>query len=66
LGEALANRGDRRHFVRVRVAADGRVCSAGRQTSHALSSLAAADGLVDLAPGEMHPAGTTVPVLDWA
>lgn len=65
LAEALANRGDRRHFVRVRVAADGRVFSAGRQASHALSSLAEAGGLVDLTAGETHAAGTTVKVLDW-
>jgi molybdopterin molybdotransferase len=65
LAEALANRGDRRHFVRVRVAADGRVVSAGRQASHALSSLAEANGLVDLNAGETLPAGTTVRVLDW-
>lgn len=65
LGEALANRGDRRHFVRVRVDSEGRVFSAGRQASHALSSLAEADGLVDLAAGEIHPAGSTVNVLDW-
>ena len=65
LGEALANRGDRRHFVRVRVDAGGRVDSAGRQASHSLSSLAEADGLVDLAAGQTLPAGTTVSVLDW-
>lgn len=66
LGEALANRGDRRHFVRVRVDPGGHVFSAGRQASHALSSLAVAGGLVDLPAGQIHPAGTTVSVLDWA
>jgi len=66
LGEMLANRGDRRHFVRVCVDASGRVFSAGRQASHALSSLAEADGLVDLTAGQVHPVGTTVNVLDWA
>ena len=66
LAEVLGNRGDRRHFARVRADAEGQVFSAGRQASHALSSLAAANGLVDLAPGERLPVGTTVKVLSLA
>ena len=50
LGESISNPGDRRHFVRVRVGADGKIFSAGKQSSHALSSLAAADGLLDVPP----------------
>ncbi|MFI5337853.1 MAG: gephyrin-like molybdotransferase Glp, partial [Opitutales bacterium] len=37
LAEPLTNRGERRHFVRVRLARDGQVFSAGLQASHALS-----------------------------
>ncbi len=65
LAESLTNRGDRRHFVRVRRNADGQVVSAGRQASHALSSLAQANGLVDLCAGEIQPTGAVVKVLGW-
>lgn len=65
LGEPLANTGDRRHFLRVRVDREGNAFSAGKQASHALASLAAADGLVDLAPATQLPAGTKVTVLRW-
>src|SRR6185436_9341086 len=51
LGEPLSNAGDRRHFMRVRVDDAGKVFSAGRQASHALASLAAANGLLSLPPG---------------
>ena len=57
LAEAFANHGDRRHFMRVRVDENGIVRSAGAQASHLLSSLAAANGLIEvpsnttLAPG---------------
>ncbi|MBI5799680.1 MAG: molybdopterin molybdotransferase MoeA [Verrucomicrobia bacterium] len=63
LAGALANRGDRRHFVRVRVDAEGRVHSAGTQESHMMHSLAAANGLVDAPPATTLAAGTTVRVL---
>lgn len=59
----LSNRGDRRHFVRVRVAADGTVRSGGTQASHMLHSLAVANGLVDLPPETTLAAGTLVNVL---
>jgi molybdopterin molybdotransferase len=65
VGESLTNRGDRRHFMRVRVDASGKVWSAGTQASHALRSLAAADGLVDVPPHGMLAAGTLVRVLSW-
>ena len=63
LAEALVNRGDRRHFVRVRVDAEGRVHSAGTQASHMLHSLAAANGLVDVPPATTLAAGAAVSVL---
>ncbi|MFO1513633.1 MAG: gephyrin-like molybdotransferase Glp [Verrucomicrobiota bacterium] len=63
LGEAIANPGDRRHFVRVRMDEGGIVFSAGKQASHVLASLAVADGLLDLSPQTTLPAGTTVRVL---
>ncbi len=65
LAEPLVNRGDRRHFMRVRVDAAGQVRSAGRQGSHLLSSLAQADGLVDVPPGKTLDAGSPVTVLRW-
>ena len=65
LAEALANTGDRRHFMRVRGEAGGKVFSAGLQAAHALRSLAAAEGLVDVPPHTTLAAGTTVPVLRW-
>jgi molybdopterin molybdotransferase len=58
LGETFSNPGERRHFVRVRVDAEGKIFSAGKQASHALSSLAAAQGLLDLSPGEVMPQGS--------
>ena len=63
LGEAISNPGDRRHFVRVRVDQAGTVFSAGQQGSHVLTSLSAADGLLDVSPQSSLPAGTVVRVL---
>ena len=65
LTEALVNRGDRRHFMRVVLEADGSVCSAGAQASHRLGSLARANGLVDVPPETTLPAGTEVSVVGW-
>ena len=65
LAEPLANSGQRRHFVRVRVDSSGQIRSSGAQGSHVLSSLAAANGLVDLPPNKTLPAGAVVPVLRW-
>ena len=51
LAGELANKGDRRHFVRVTIDDCGLVRSTGGQHSHLLGSLARANGLVDLTPG---------------
>jgi len=63
LVEPLSNPGDRRHFLRVKVDARGKVSSAGAQGSHMLSSLAGANGLVELPPRTNWPAGAIVQVL---
>jgi molybdopterin molybdotransferase len=65
LAEPLSNPDRRRHFVRVRTDATGHVRSTGTQASHLLSSLATADGLVDVPPGATLTAGLTVPVIRW-
>jgi molybdopterin molybdotransferase len=65
LQEALANPDTRRHFVRVRVDPAGRVRLAGTQASHVLTSLAAADGLVDLPPASTCAVGSQVEVMRW-
>ncbi len=65
LSEPLANPGDRRHFARVFIDADGVVRSAGTQASHVLASLAAANGLVDVPPHATLPAGAPVDLLCW-
>jgi len=65
LAEPFANPGERRHFMRVRFDAAGKVSLAGVQASHALRSLAAANGLVDMKPQTILSAGTVVNVLRW-
>jgi len=65
LAEPLANPGPRRHFIRVKVDSDGKIFSAGAQASHVLSSLADANGLVDVPPGTTMMAETAVQVLRW-
>ena len=65
LAEPLVNHGERRHFMRVRLAPGGKVCSAGSQASHILSSMAAANGLVDVPANTTFAAGTAVSVLRW-
>ncbi len=60
--ERFENRGDRRHFLRVMVEA-GRVRLAGRQGSHVLSSLAAANALLDLPAGAAVAKGEPVSVI---
>lgn len=65
LTEPLENPGERRHFVRVFVDEKGNVRSAGIQASHILSSLAEANGLVEVPPETTFAPGTTVPVLRW-
>lgn len=63
--EPLVNRGDRRHFMRVHLDPSGEVRSAGTQASHVLSSLAAANGLVDVPPNTTLQKGASVTVLRW-
>jgi molybdopterin molybdotransferase len=65
LAEPLVNIGGRRHFMRVRMDSAGKVYSAGVQASHILSSVAAANGLVDVPPDTTLSAGAAVTVLHW-
>lgn len=65
LAEPLVNDGPRRHFMRVVADSTGRVRCSGLQSSHVLSSFAAANGLVDVPPQSKLPAGTSVQVLRW-
>ncbi len=65
LAEPISNPDRRRHFVRATVDPAGRVHSAGTQASHILSSLAVANGLVDVPPKTTLAADTTVQVLRW-
>jgi len=65
LVETLTNPSDRRHFMRVIVDDTGQVRSAGAQASHILSSLAGANGLVDVPPKACLAAGAMISVLRW-
>jgi molybdopterin molybdotransferase len=65
LAEPLANPGPRPHFMRVRVDGAGQVYCAGLQASHALSSLAAANGLVEVPPQTTLPRSSRVTVMRW-
>jgi molybdopterin molybdotransferase len=65
LAGPLVNHGDRRHFMRVHVDPDGRAQPMPLQASHALGSLAAANGLVDVAPHTTLAPGARVTVLRW-
>jgi molybdopterin biosynthesis enzyme len=49
--------------MRVRIDSSGRVHSAGIQASHVLTSLAKANGLVDVPPQSKFDAGAIVTVL---
>ena len=61
----LTNPADRRHFMRVAQDHAGRVRSVGAQASHLLSSVAQANGLVDVPPRTTYASGTAVIVLRW-
>jgi molybdopterin molybdotransferase len=63
LADEIYNPGDRRHFVRIRIDANGLVRASGPQASHRLGSLAAANGLVDVPPGGRWEIGRKVQVL---
>jgi molybdopterin molybdotransferase len=65
LAEPLSNHGNRLHFVRVTVDAEGRARSAGTQASNMLRSLAAANGLIAVLPNTSLAAGAAVRVLRW-
>ena len=65
LAEPVENRTDRRHLMRVVVDASGHVRSAGTQASHIMSSLAIANGLLDVPANTTLPAGTVVRVMRW-
>jgi len=65
LDEPLENSGDRRHFMRVFLDDRSHVRSAGVQASHILSSLALANGLVDVPPRATVPVGASVSVMRW-
>jgi molybdopterin molybdotransferase len=65
LSEPLANHAGRRHFMRVTLDERGGARSAGSQSSHILSAMARADGLVDVPPKATLAAGTVVAVLPW-
>jgi molybdopterin molybdotransferase len=65
LAEPLVNHGERRHFIRVKVDSAGMVRSTGIQASHVLSSVAAANGLVDVPADTTLAAGSHVTVLRW-
>ena len=51
--------------MRVKVDPTGKIRSTGSQASHALSSLAAANGLVDVPAHTTLAAGSAVTVLRW-
>ena len=63
LAVPLVNRGDRRHFMRVRVDAAGQVHAAGLQASHAVGPLGQANALVDVPPETTLTEGAAVTVL---
>jgi molybdopterin molybdotransferase len=63
LMEPLENRGTRRHFMRVSIDEKGLIKSAGTQSSHILSALAKANGLIEIPPNTTLAAGTNVSVL---
>jgi molybdopterin molybdotransferase len=62
LTEELQNKSDRPHYVRGRLAG-GEFTPVGRQESHALYGLSRANALLRVPPGEVYPAGASVPVL---
>jgi molybdopterin molybdotransferase len=61
----LTNPAERRHFMRVVQDNAGGVRSAGAQASHLMSSMANANGLVDVPPRTTFLSGATVSVLRW-
>ncbi len=64
LTDSMINRGDRRHFVRVRWE-NGQIFSVGGQKSHMIGSLSQANGLLDLPPGAELKPGSRVRAIIW-
>jgi molybdopterin molybdotransferase len=62
MAEPVANRSDRRHFIRVYLDEKGEVRPTGTQASHIQSSLAAANALLDVPPMTSIEAGSEVKV----
>jgi molybdopterin molybdotransferase len=60
----INNPGDRRHFVRARFE-EGKVALLGRQASHMLGSIGAANCLVDVPPGTQLQRGAMVDAQLW-
>jgi molybdenum cofactor synthesis domain len=65
MAETISNPGNRRHFVRVTIDDSGTIHSAGIQASHTLSSLANANGLLDMAPKTELQKGAEATVMRW-
>jgi molybdopterin molybdotransferase len=65
LTQPLANPDSRRHFMRVHLDQDAAIRSTGTQGSHILSTLAAANGLVDVPPQTTLETGSVVRVIVW-
>jgi molybdopterin molybdotransferase len=65
LSEPLANLDGRRHFMRVALDERGGARSAGNQSSHILTAMARAGGLVDVPSRTTLAAGALVPVICW-
>jgi molybdopterin molybdotransferase len=65
LAEPLSNPGERRHFVRVKLDRAGKIRSAGRQGSHMVSSMATANGLVDVPAQTTLASGAKVAAMSW-
>lgn len=63
LTERMTNKGDRRHYVRVILDANGEVRATGPQASHLLVTLAQANALLDVPPATTCEVGTSVEVL---
>jgi molybdopterin molybdotransferase len=64
--DTFINKTDRRHFMRVHVDSEGGASLSGLQASHALSSLARANALIDVPAGGVIERGARVRVLQIA
>ena len=64
--DTFINKTDRRHFMRVHIDSEGGASLSGLQASHALSSLARANALIDVPPSVVFERGARVQVLRLA